>query len=91
MNIGGVENLANRAFATIAPCRRCFAPALTGFISTAMSRTSRRMFMSIAMTSRQNSGLIRCNWRQTLDFVPTNCADTINSAGPQANDFGGLE
>jgi hypothetical protein len=26
------------------------------------------------MTFPQNSGSIRCNWRRTLDFAPTNCA-----------------
>ncbi len=53
---------------------RYCAMAHTDFISTVMSRTSRRMFMSITTTPRRNSGLIRCNWRQTLDFAPTNCA-----------------
>ena len=30
----GVENFGGGAFATIAPCRRCFAPALTDSTST---------------------------------------------------------
>jgi hypothetical protein len=49
MNIGRVEIVETAgAFAPIAPCRRYCALALTASTSIAMSRTSRRMFMSIA-------------------------------------------